>query len=390
MARPKIIPRRTSEPPSRAQRLRRFITFVPLSVLLLERLWIPFCGTISEYLDLETIGATKTIKALPPSSSSSKSMTPYPLERVTMSYRIVDSACPRGTTRVTNVGNVQESKRSTVRKIPKIPKIFHQQAKTRCVTPDVYRLHQMWYQALLSSEGGDNDGWAMYFHNDEAMTRLLGVEEFVHEFPHLHLILRNCVQDRETKSLLWRYLVLYIYGGIYADLESAPNRFNGDTLRNSDDAFFLLDNAVGQLSTRFMATSPRHPLFYYALQHALSSLMAAEDVSMGAEIATYALQRAFMDFQNDYDVSASTRQDTDANSRQTYIGTDNRTVTVVRTDSESSKNGTPYVTTTAFDMATIKRDHKKMGMAASKSKGQLDAHSCRTKILMDISSMPSA
>lgn len=405
MRRPKIIPRRMK--PTRGQKLIQFITLVPLSILALERLWVPFHGTISEYLNVESIGVTKTIKSVPTTPLKSSIPPPYPLERVTMSYRIVDSTCPRGTTRVTNVVNGRDEMlvhHSSTRRT-KIPKIFHQQAKTRCVTPAFYQLHERWHQVLLlegnteqqqQHQHGDNDtdagGWSIYFHNDEAMTRLLAMEEFVQEFPHLRLILRNCVQDRKTKSILWRYLVLYIYGGIYADLDTAPDGFNGGTVRDSDDAIFLHDEASGQLSIGFMAASPRHPMLYYALQHALRSLMATDDISMGSEIVSLALDRAFVAFQNDNDFNSVVPiQNSDVKNYQQYIGTDNRTVTVITTDSNNPKSGMRYVTTNALDPAKTKTDYKKMGMTDSTSKRQIQngPQSCRMKILMDISSISS-
>lgn len=389
MARPKALHRRTSEP-SRAHKLVRLIAFMPLSVLLLERLWVPFGGTVSEYLHVETIAATKTVKALPASSSASASSSttppPFPLERITMSYRIFDPTCPRDTRRIADVVNVHEKEHRTDRRIPKI---FHRQAKTRCVTPDLYQLQERWHRAL--SSGGDQEsvgGWSLYFHSDEAVTRLLGMEELYGPFPHLRQLLRNCVQDRDTKSLLWRYLALYVYGGIYADMESAPEGFTGETIRQSDDAFIVMD-ASGKLSNGFIAASPRHPLIYFALQHALSSLMNAEDVSIGYEIVSFALQRAFEDFLTGHDASTFLEEDYDPTILRSYSGTDNRTVTVIRTYLENSKNGTLYLTETALGTEKLRKDFKKMGMATSEAKHQKGGPSCRLKIFIDVTGASS-
>jgi mannosyltransferase OCH1-like enzyme len=42
---------------------------------------------------------------------------------------------------------------------------------------------------------------------------------------------------------LWRLLVLWKFGGIYADLDSSPvpSRFNATTITPEDDAFFVLE-----------------------------------------------------------------------------------------------------------------------------------------------------
>ena len=40
---------------------------------------------------------------------------------------------------------------------------------------------------------------------------------------------------------VWRLLVLWEYGGIYADMDTSPvpELFNGDTITADDDAFFV-------------------------------------------------------------------------------------------------------------------------------------------------------
>jgi mannosyltransferase OCH1-like enzyme len=42
---------------------------------------------------------------------------------------------------------------------------------------------------------------------------------------------------------LWRLLVLWKYGGIYADLDTSPvpSLFNETTISEEDDAFFVVD-----------------------------------------------------------------------------------------------------------------------------------------------------
>jgi hypothetical protein len=140
----------------------------------------------------------------------------------------------------------------------KIPRIIHQTSKSRCVTRRVARAIEKWQFT----------GWDYYFHDDEAVRRLLHTE--FPEFPHLSLVSKYCLIHGTVKADLWRYLVLWVYGGIYADIDAVPAMFGSDTLSTEDDAFFVVEQ-YHLLSQYFMALSPRHPLMYYAIQKCLVS-----------------------------------------------------------------------------------------------------------------------
>jgi mannosyltransferase OCH1-like enzyme len=45
----------------------------------------------------------------------------------------------------------------------------------------------------------------------------------------------KCVTNGATKSDIWRYLVLYTYGGIYTDIDNSPNEFDEKTISKTDD-----------------------------------------------------------------------------------------------------------------------------------------------------------
>ena len=131
----------------------------------------------------------------------------------------------------------------------KIPRIVHQTCKSRCVTTTFFQLIEDWKLG---------DDWATYFHSDEAVDRLF--RQDWPEFPHLSFVLK-CIQGKGTlKADLWRYLILWEYGGIYADLDTKPNTFNTTTITADDDAFFVVEH-YHLLSQYFMAASPRHREF---------------------------------------------------------------------------------------------------------------------------------
>lgn len=85
---------------------------------------------------------------------------------------------------------------------PKIPKIVHITSKSRCFTPNFVENIQKW-------EFPDHD---MYIHDDEAVERLLS--KHWPSFPHIP-IARKCLRSGAGLADLWRYLVLWEYGGIY-------------------------------------------------------------------------------------------------------------------------------------------------------------------------------
>jgi hypothetical protein len=83
------------------------------------------------------------------------------------------------------------------------------------------------------------------------------------------------------KADLWRYLVLWDYGGIYVDLDSLPNDFYSKsepsvTIDPDDQGFFAVDH-YHYLSQYFIAVAPRHVLMYYTIQAALSNILLARD-----------------------------------------------------------------------------------------------------------------
>lgn len=335
---------RRGPPPSKVcvcVRIIRLMFFIPLVILFLERLWFPFGGfeNISGYLDVEAVAATRTAKM------PLVDLTKFPtLERLTESYSWKHMC--RGNMEAVKDVSVPASPADSERRIPKI---IHQTAKSRCLTPAFRKNTEKW--KLL--------GFSYYFHDDRAMNRLFQMQ--FPEFPHLKAVLRNCVTNGSLKADLWRYLVLWVYGGVYADFDTAPNEFNEDTISDADDAFFVVEQ-YHILSQWFMAVSPRHPLMYYVVQNSLLNLLEAEDTKkIGAHVMTgpHALHRAYIDFRAD----VGERVDRLGTGYKPvwsgkFFGTNNRTVTVVG----KGENENQYVQRLAVDPIVRKIDYRKMGM----------------------------
>jgi hypothetical protein len=271
----------------------------------------------------------------------------------------------------------------------KVPRILHQTAKSRCVTPAVATAIDRW-RSLTN--------WSYYFYDDDAVTRLFRQEERrgrkqlwtwqqQHEdgvngtaadgggvgylsgmlMPLLDAVAKACASHSGTiRADLFRYLVLYRYGGVYADIDSVPAPAftppepylfysRQDTAGNvshsctrSDcaaetqpiDSLFVVEQ-YHLLSQYFMAASPEHPILWYAIQYGILNLLRSDDTGKtSAALATgpHALHQAFMSFVADGPIGGGRRRRIDPalpGNRPvragTYLGTGNRSVTVLGT-----------------------------------------------------------
>lgn len=147
----------------------------------------------------------------------------------------------------------------------KIPKIMHQTSLTRCLMKETANVTDTWKQRM--------DGWAYYFHDDVAVDQLF--EKDWPEFPHLQEVAK-CILYGAVKADLWRYLVLWEYGGLYSDIGASPALFNTSTITDDDDGFFVVEESH-LLSQYFLALSLKHPLIYYAIQQSLSNILRERD-----------------------------------------------------------------------------------------------------------------
>lgn len=204
----------------------------------------------------------------------------------------------------------------------RIPKIVHQTSKSRCMTKKMEEVVAHWR--------GLGDGYSYYFHSDEAIARLL--DQDWPEFPHLNQVL-NCIPKTSgtIRADLWRYVVLWEYGGIYADIDTKPNRFNASTIVATDEAFFIVEQ-YHLLSQYFMASAPRHPIMFYTIQHTLEKLLNVEDIGhMRAPYVTgpHALHAGFQSFMKDAGVTLPNIVPGAKPAKAgIWVGTDNYTLTV--------------------------------------------------------------
>ena len=146
-----------------------------------------------------------------------------------------------------------------------IPRIVHLTGKSRCLHPILADNVAHW---------GLPDH-SLFFHDDAAMDQLLYRDW--PEFPQLKYVLKCILFGGAVKADIWRLLVLWEYGGIYADFDSRPAKFNATTLAADDEAFLVMDR-VGTPSQWFMSARPRHPLIYCIIYALLENVIKLDDV----------------------------------------------------------------------------------------------------------------
>ncbi|CAJ1932754.1 unnamed protein product [Cylindrotheca closterium] len=178
-----------------------------------------------------------------------------------------------------------------------IPAMIHQTNKDRCLTMNFARASQKW-------SAFSHNKWSYYLHDESALAQLF-LEMQYPEFPYLRLVVQNCLLYLPpVEKNLWSYLVLWVYGGVVADVNSMPDNFHFQTLQKDDDAIFIFDAASQRMNTTFMASSPKHPVMYYAIQHTLLRILTAENIAspdLVYQTGPEALQKALEQFSREDD-----------------------------------------------------------------------------------------
>ena len=179
-----------------------------------------------------------------------------------------------------------------------IPKIVHQTSKSRCLTPKVYKATEQWQ----SAQHNGWDGYVYILHDDAALQRLFAQE--YNDIPFRQELVQHCLTTGTLQADVWRYIVLFRYGGIYADIDAVPNRLvpsqHLQASRNTAavDALMVVEQ-YHIASQWFMAMSPQHPLMWYAHHQALQNLLEVSNlgrIRVAHVTGPHALHQAFQRF----------------------------------------------------------------------------------------------
>ena len=259
----------------------------------------------------------------------------------------------------------------------KIPHVIHQTSKTTCLTHYFFNATQQWIARFPR--------FRYYFHDDTALMRLLRSSTQKDDFPELRETLPCLMNHGAMKADVWRYVLLYQYGGIYADLDTAPSAlfnestFSSSLVKQDEDALFVVEQ-FHMLSQWFMAVKPKHPLMKLAVQHSLENLRQVPDTGKAsAALITgpHALHQAFISFCRDGGITigpaGAGRKPVQAG---LYRGTNGTTVRVVG----KAENQNQYVIRDVIGNRK-RREYEKMGMVHFKdSKQNPSSISCAAAI----------
>lgn len=170
----------------------------------------------------------------------------------------VNYTCPDGTEFFENVVLPESITHANRR----IPNVVHVTAKTRCVSPLVKNHLQRWVFPNHS----------LYFHDDIAAYRLLN---YAVKDANGHELIKGlskqlpCISSGAAMSDMWRYVLLYHYGGVYTDLDNAPgHKYDVEHISPETDSFYFVEQG-GFMSQYYMVSSKHHPMLLYMLYSAI-------------------------------------------------------------------------------------------------------------------------
>ena len=164
-----------------------------------------------------------------------------------------------------------DTETDTQKKKKLIPRIIHQtwfEDISPHKYPDLVRLQNSWKV---------NKGWEYRFYDDESARAFIE-----HHFPSRFLLAYDSIIPGAYKADLFRYLVLLIHGGIYADIDVILET-NLDDFITPEMAFFVPRDVVpfGEeycLWNGFVGSSPGHPIIVKAVERAINLILNKADM----------------------------------------------------------------------------------------------------------------
>ena len=146
-------------------------------------------------------------------------------------------------------------------KIQKIPHTIFQTFSTDSVPPGMYHAAMSWINC--------NPDYSYHFYDDERCRAFIA--------RHLNKEVLAAF-DRVTvgafKADLWRYCVLFIIGGVYADLDTVCASPLNKLIREGDEFITVLAGAVqGGVFNAFICCVPGHPFLQRAIEKSVKNIL---------------------------------------------------------------------------------------------------------------------
>lgn len=135
----------------------------------------------------------------------------------------------------------------------KIPKLIFQTFKTNNVPCGIYNACKSWWEK--------NNNYLYRFYDDE-MCRSFIRSNFEKDLLKCY----DIAPSGAFRADIWRYCILYLHGGVYADVDTVC-KIKMDTLINNNDQFIIGHDAIkSKLFNGFICSVKKHPVIENILQ----------------------------------------------------------------------------------------------------------------------------
>ena len=127
---------------------------------------------------------------------------------------------------------------------------------------------------------------SIYFHDDDAVQRLIEAYNWDTEFPNLSHHLKCILYTGAMKIDVWIVMIPYKYGGIYTDIDNwpSPDKWSeSEPILPNDEAFFLSDSWT-RPSQWFQCMVPNHPIAFHTLQEISNRLLDMKNIAQPAVV----------------------------------------------------------------------------------------------------------
>ena len=148
-----------------------------------------------------------------------------------------------------------------------IPKKIYQSWKTKNLPPEMVKN----VEKLKSM----NPDYAYELWDDADCKKFL-LEYFGENYVNAFDVLK----PGAFKCDFWRYAILYVYGGVYLDIDMVPLTPLNDFIKDSDEFITIVDlknifnnNSSCGIYQAFIATVPKHPIMSYSLQLSFANIV---------------------------------------------------------------------------------------------------------------------
>lgn len=145
--------------------------------------------------------------------------------------------------------------------MPLIPKIIWQTWMTKDLHPIC--------QAQLDNTKKINPDWTHYLLTDDELDNFVNTEfadwsDVVECYHKLNMMV--------AKVDFWRYLVLYKYGGVYMDMDSAMIRPLDELIRDTDNAVITFEGNMENFVQWAMIFAPSHPILKHTIDLVIDNI----------------------------------------------------------------------------------------------------------------------